>query len=92
MLISPDEINKSLSSKGWKYADKKISKSYTFDSYLQGIKFINKIAKLAETQNHHPEIIIGYCNVDIFISSHDSGGVSTKCINLALGIDNILKV
>jgi len=92
MLISPDEINKSLSSKGWKYEDKKISKSYTFDSYLQGIKFINKIAKLAETQNHHPEIFIGYCNVDIIISSHDSGGVSTKCINLALGIDNILKV
>ena len=27
MLISPDEINKSLSNKGWKYADKKISNS-----------------------------------------------------------------
>ncbi len=91
MLISPDEINKSLSSKGWKYSDKKISKSYTFDTYLQGIESINKIAELAETQNHHPEIFIGYCNVDISISSHDLGGVSTKCVNLALGIDNILE-
>ena len=91
MLISPDEINKSLASRGWEYSDKQISKSYTFDTYLQGIEFINKIAELAETQNHHPEIFIGYCNVDISISSHDLGGVSTKCVNLALGIDNILE-
>ena len=91
MLISPDEINKSLSSRGWGYSDKKISKSYTFDTYLQGIESINKIAELAEAQNHHPEISIGYCNVDISISSHDLGGVSTKCVNLALGIDNILE-
>ena len=91
MLISPDEINKSLSSKGWKYSDKKISKSYTFDTYTLSIESINKIAILAEAQNHHPEIFIGYCKIDISISSHDLGGVSTKCINLALGIDNILE-
>ena len=54
-------------------------------------KTVNKIAELAEAQNHHPEIFIGYCNVDISISSHDLGGVSTKCVNLALGIDNILE-
>ena len=91
MLISPDEINKSLASRGWKYSDKKISKSYTFDTYLQSIGSINKIAKLAEAQNHHPEIFIGYCNVNISLSSHDLGEISTKCVNLALGIDNILE-
>ena len=91
MLISPDEINKSLASRGWKYSDKQISKSYTFDTYLQGIESINKIAELAEAHNHHPEIFIGYCNVDISIASHNLGGVSTKCVNLALAIDNILE-
>ena len=34
MLISPDEINKSLSKNGSVYAEKNISKSYTFDNYL----------------------------------------------------------
>ena len=56
MLISPDEINKSLSTKDWKYSDKKITKTYQFDTYMQGIEFINKIAKLAEAHNHHPDI------------------------------------
>ncbi|MBC8256807.1 MAG: 4a-hydroxytetrahydrobiopterin dehydratase [Candidatus Marinimicrobia bacterium] len=89
MLLSPDEINKSLYPKGWKYAEKKISKSYSFDTYMAGMEFVQKIAVLAEAQNHHPDIIIGWCKVDISISSHDLGGVTTKCVNLALGIDRI---
>ena len=87
MLISPDEINKSLKNKGWNYIDKKISKTFKFDSYMEGIEFINKIAKLAEANNHHPDIAIGWCSVDVSISSHDMGGVTTKCVNLAIGID-----
>jgi 4a-hydroxytetrahydrobiopterin dehydratase len=87
MLISPDEINKSLTNKGWNYIDKKISKTFKFDSYMEGIEFINKIAELAEANNHHPDITIGWCSVDVSISSHDMGGVTTKCVNLAIGID-----
>ena len=91
MLISPDEINKSLSNKGWVYKDKKISKSFSFEKYTDGIEFVNKIAELAERYNHHPDITIGWCKVNISISSHDLGGVSTKCVNLALGIDSIFE-
>ena len=75
MLISPDEIKKSLSSKGWAYKDKKISKSYTFDTYMNGINFVQKIAVLAERNNHHPDIIIGWCKVDVSITSHVLGEV-----------------
>lgn len=89
MLISPDEINKSLAGKGWTYHDKKIIKSYQFDTYIDGIEFINKTAQLAERHNHHPDMTVGWCKVDIAISSHDMGGVSTKCVNLAIDIDLI---
>ena len=89
MLISPDEINKSLLNKGWVYKDKKISKSFNFDQYMDGIKFVTKMAELAETSNHHPDITIGWCRVDVSISSHNMGGVTTKCVNLAIGIDRL---
>ena len=89
MLISPDEINKSLTSKGWEYADKKITKSYKFVTYMDGIDFIREIAELAERNNHHPDLYIGWCRVDITITSHDLGGVTTNCVNLAMGIDSI---
>ena len=89
MLISPDEINKSLSSYGWEYVAKKIFKSFTFNTYMDGIDFVYKIAELAEKHNHHPDIIISCCRVDINITSHDKGGVTTNCVNLATGIDHI---
>ena len=47
MLISPEEINKSLASHGWDYAHKKISKSFSFDAYMEGIQFVQNIAVLA---------------------------------------------
>ena len=89
MLISPDEINKSLSNKGWVYADKKISKSFNFEKYMEGIEFVNKMAELAERNNHHPDISIGWCKVNVSINSHNMGGGTTKCVNLATGIDLI---
>ncbi|WP_075533748.1 4a-hydroxytetrahydrobiopterin dehydratase [Candidatus Pelagibacter communis] len=91
MLLSPDEINKTLSSYGWDYKNKTISKTYKFETYMDGIDFVQKIAELAEKHNHHPDINIGWCKVDLLITSHNMGGVSTKCINLATGIDLIIK-
>ena len=91
MLISPDEISKSLSSRNWKYSDKKIIKSYTFGTYMEGIDFIKKVAELAERNNHHPDINIGWCKVDVSITSHEMGGVTTNCVNLATGIDHIFE-
>lgn len=89
MLISPDEINKSLANKGWVYKNKMIVKKNTFDTYIKGIQFVNSVAELAERNNHHPDIYINWTNVEISITSHDMGGVSTRCVNLANQIDNI---
>ena len=87
MLINPDEINKTLSNQNWSYKNNRISKSFEFGSYIEGINFVNEIAKIAEQRNHHPDINIGWCKVEISITSHDLGGVTTKCVNLATTID-----
>ena len=87
MLISPEEIKKSLSSYGWNYNNNKISKSFSFESYKNGIEFVNKVADLSDAKNHHPEILIEWCKVTIEIASHEFGGVTTKCVNLAMDIE-----
>tara|TARA_B100000945_G_C20407964_1_gene611093 strand:- start:1314 stop:1589 length:276 start_codon:yes stop_codon:yes gene_type:complete len=90
MLISPDEIQKSISMYNWKYTNNKIHKSYSFKTYIEGVDFINRIVEIAERNNHHPDIFLTWCKVEISITSHDLGGVTTKCINLAASIDNII--
>jgi len=89
MLLHPDEVKKSISTYGWNFSDNKICKVFEFKAYLDGVGFINKIAPIAERLNHHPDINLGYCKVEISIYSHDLGGVTTKCINLATAIDSV---
>ena len=54
---------------------------------MEGIEYVQKIAILAERHNHHPDIHIGWCKIDVSITSHEMSGVTTKCVNLATGID-----
>ena len=53
----------------WNEKDKSISKTFEFNSYLDGIDFVNEIANLAEQENHHPDITIGYCKVCLLYTS-----------------------
>ena len=89
MLISIDEIQKSISKKGWDYDNKKLKKTYELKNFSESIKFVNEIANIANSLNHHPEININFNQVEIKIGSVELNGVTTKCINLAIQIDNL---
>jgi len=89
MLISLDEINKSIIKKGWQYSNKKLVKSFEFNDFSNSIVFVNQVANISESMNHHPEITIKQSNVTIKITSIDFNGVTTKCINLAMKVDSI---
>lgn len=67
----------------WNYIEKTITKNYSFDSYLSGIDFVNKLALIAEENNHHPDLLIGWCKVSVTFTSHDQGGVTDDCIKMA---------
>ena len=89
-LLSETQIETSLAElENWQYGNKKINKVYTFDSYMESIDFINSVAKKAEEVNHHPDLTVGYCKINIEITSHDLGGVTTGCIELAQSIESI---
>ena len=89
-LLSEIQIETSLAElNNWQYDNKKINKVFTFSSYMESIDFINSVAKKAEEFNHHPDLTVGYCKINIEITSHDLGGVTTGCIDLAKSIESI---
>ena len=89
-LLSEIQIETSLAElNNWQYGNKKINKVFTFSSYMESIDFINSVAKKAEEINHHPDLTVGYCKINIELKSHDLGGVSISCIDLAKRIDSI---
>ena len=72
---------------GWKSKGKTITKEYTFKSFRSAIVFVNRIATLADEAKHHPDIDIRYTKVTLILSTHDSGGVTEKYLELARAID-----
>ena len=68
---------------GWSRRGGVISKTYTAASFPAGIAFIGRIAVAAEEVQHHPDIDIRYTRILIALSTHDSGGLTQKDIDLA---------
>ena len=71
----------------WSYDGVKISKEIRFKTYMDSIDMINLIAEEAERVNHHPDLKVGYCNIVVDFTSHDLGGVTKGCIQMAKYID-----
>jgi len=75
--------------KGWRLRGKSISKLFVFQDFMQSIRFINRIAPVAERMNHHPDIDIRYNKVKLTLTTHDEGGLTRKDFRLAARIDRM---
>ena len=58
---------------GWEREGDVISKTYRLDTYLAGLAFASAVGTLAEAQDHHPELIIGWRRVTVRYNTHDAG-------------------
>ena len=87
-LLTLSEIEKiKIEHDSWKIKKNNISKEFSFSTYMESIKFVNKLAEYAENLNHHPDLEIGWCNVVVNYTTHDLGGLSTFDINMVILTD-----
>lgn len=85
---SKDQIREGLKKlQGWSVAGKAIQRQFTFPSFTAAIQFVNKIAELAEKNNHHPDITIHYKKVILSLTTHEFSGLTERDFNLAQQID-----
>jgi 4a-hydroxytetrahydrobiopterin dehydratase len=68
-----------------------LEKTFTFTSYLSGIKFVQEIALKAEEADHHPDLLVQWRKVTVNLSTHDSEGLTEKDFALAQVIEEIYK-
>lgn len=69
--------------------EKKIRHEFKFKDFRQALEFVNQVAKLAEEENHHPNIHIYYSRVVIDLTTHSIKGLSENDFILALKIEQI---
>jgi len=74
----------------WQAEDnKKIKREFIFKDFKEAMAFINKVAALAESEGHHPDIYIFYNKVTLELSTHAVHGLSDNDFILAAKIDKI---
>lgn len=72
----------------WKEDNDMLHSEFVFADFKEAMVFLNKVAVLAEAQNHHPEIWNVYNKVRLSLCTHDEGNiVSDKDRKLAASID-----
>jgi 4a-hydroxytetrahydrobiopterin dehydratase len=82
--LAEAEVTEKLKSlSGWQSKDNAISKLYRFKEFMEGIRFINRVAEMAEAADHHPDIHVNYTRVTFTCTTHSDGGVTAKDFALA---------
>ena len=67
-----------------------ITRSIVFTDFAEAFGFMAQVALIAERMNHHPEWTNVWNRVEVLLTTHDAGGLSSRDIELAEAIDAIL--
>ena len=75
----------------WSLNQRKLYRLFVFENFIEAFGFMSQVALMAETLGHHPEWYNVYNRVEIYLTTHDAGGISELDFTLASRIDGIAK-
>ena len=81
---------------GWQLsgdgADVAIEKTFRFANYYETMAFVNGVALVAHTQDHHPDLSVHYNRCVVRFNTHDVGGLSATDFDCARRIEALLQL
>ncbi len=90
-IIDDDTIDRALADlPGWRREGDAVLRDLRFASFMDAIRFIDRVAVVAEEADHHPELTNVYWNVGVRLTTHDAGGVTERDLALARAIDAVV--
>jgi 4a-hydroxytetrahydrobiopterin dehydratase len=73
----------------WAQVDGALERVLELASFPEAIAFVNRLAELAERENHHPDLAVSYRTVTVRWTTHSAGGVTDRDRALAAQTDQI---
>lgn len=74
---------------GWNEVDGALEREFVFDGFPQAIAFVNRVAELAEAEDHHPDIAVAFKRVTLRWTTHSAGGITDRDRQLAARTDEL---
>ena len=91
--LTPAQIDaRLLDLPGWDHKDGAIGKTFSFGNYAATMAFVNAVAGIAEREDHHPDLFVGYGKCRVAYSTHSVGGISDNDFICAAKIEALCRI
>ena len=88
--LDKDAIDRELATTpGWELAEDAIVATFEFADFAEAMAFVNRVAAVAEEENHHPDIAIRWNKVTLTQSTHVAGGLTEYDFRIARRINEL---
>ena len=67
----------------WTFEDDALHATFETGDFATGLRLVNRIGEAAESANHHPDLVLTYPKVEVTLTSHDAGGVTSRDVDMA---------
>jgi len=90
LLSDEDVTNRLADVPEWHRDGDEIARDLSFADFAEAIGFVDRVAAVAEAENHHPDILVhGWNKVRLTLSTHSQGGLTEADFVLAAQIDRL---
>ena len=77
-MATTSEVKLFRSLPGWQHYGNRIEKTFNFKNYHETIAFVNSLAWVAHTEDHHPDLLVSYNRCVVRYNTHSVGGISVN--------------
>ncbi len=78
---------------GWKVEEAeghlRLTRVFKFKGFMPGVELVDKIAPIAEAEQHHPDLLVSWGSVTVWLWTHTAGGLTENDFILAAKLDRL---
>jgi 4a-hydroxytetrahydrobiopterin dehydratase len=74
---------------GWGAGADRLSKEFRFADFRATMAFVNAVAWIADREDHHPDLAVGYGRCEVAWSTHSAGGVTQNDVICAARVERL---
>ena len=92
-LTEPAAVALSAGAPGWRLEEgaTRLHRRFEFRDFVEAMKFVNRVADVAEQEGHHPDIAIHWNAVDLTLWTHKIGGLHENDFIVAAKVNRLLE-
>ena len=87
-----EKLFESIESPSWIEKDGYLQRTFEFDSFIDSIEFVNKVAKISEENDHHPKIAINFNQVKLLFKTNKENKITDIDHKMAKKVDDVFNI